>query len=244
VSTPDLASPPPRHRRLLFVAAALILIVASVLLLVLLPHRRSSDGEPGVSSNSPASKQSQPATRPSAGDSPIPTSAPDSVMWKLVGQVAVPYSKTEGPTRLSGGTAAGYAHTPVGALIGATQINIRAGYSAGPSIWEPTLQQQFVASADRDALLQLLRQAKTDGQPVAGPGQLAQIAGFHFYSYTPQTATIGLVLRSPSGTYAILTLTVQWRDGDWKMVAPPAGRWPAVTTQPTDLTGVIPWGPI
>ncbi len=59
------------------------------------------------------------------------------------------------------------------------------------------------------------------------PVSWAQIAGFLYQSYSSDTAVIGLVLRAPgaANTYATLSLTLQWRDGDWKMVAPPGGTW-------------------
>jgi hypothetical protein len=244
VSTPDYATPRPPRRIALLITAAVTLIIGSVVFLILFPHTNTPNANPSGPTSSQATN-TNPANNSannSAADDTLPSSAPTGITWKLVGQVAVPFSATDGPHNVSAGTATGYAHTPIGALIAAAQINTRAGYSAGTDSWEPTLQHQFVPSADRDALLQLLRQTKADGQPVAAPGQLAQIAGFRFYSYTPQTATLALALRSPSGAYALITLTVQWRDGDWQMVAPPGGHWTSVVTRPNDLTGVIPWG--
>jgi hypothetical protein len=68
------------------------------------------------------------------------------------------------------------------------------------------------------------------------------VAGFRYLSYTDDAAVIGLVRRTPQGSFAMTTLTVRWVDGDWKLVAPPAGHWPAVTTTMTDLTGIVAWG--
>ena len=117
---------------------------------------------------------------------------------------------------------------------------IRAGVSSGRDVWEPTITQQFVPGPDRDKLLAVLRAAPEDK---AQPGELAQLAGYRFISYSPDTAVIGLVLRAPNGRYAIITLTVQWRDGDWRMVAPPGGLWPALTQALGDLSNVVQWGP-
>jgi hypothetical protein len=41
----------------------------------------------------------------------------------------------------------------------------------------------------------------------------------------------------------VLTTTLQWRDGDWMMVAPPGGSWVSVSRAATDLSGVVEWGP-
>jgi hypothetical protein len=128
-------------------------------------------------------------------------------------------------------------------LIAAAQISTRAGFYAGRSCWEPTITNQFVVSADRDALLAQLKSAEQSGVPAAAPGTLAQIAGFRFTSYTGDTAVVGLVRRSPQGKFALTTLTVVWSDGDWRLVAPPRGEWTMVTnTEVSSLEGSIAWG--
>ncbi|HCT80704.1 MAG TPA: hypothetical protein DGT23_29880 [Micromonosporaceae bacterium] len=227
-------------------AAAGIAVVAvlAVILFVMSPR----DGEaPGVpTASQPASQFRPPRPQPSASAaaSPavIPTTAPAGISWALVGQSAVPVSGTDGPAQVGGCRASGYAHTPVGALIAAAQISTRSGYSAGRQCWEPALTGQFVASADRDTLLGLLNNADAAGHPAAAPGELAQISGFRFVSYTGDTAVIGLIRRTPQGSHAQTTLTVQWADGDWKLVAPSGGQWPAITAALTSLAGTTPWG--
>ncbi|MGC9670955.1 hypothetical protein ACNTMW_30960 [Planosporangium sp. 12N6] len=240
---PDFADRPPYTRPGFIAAAALLaLIVVAGVALALRPSDPKPTPQPGpppvaTGTGAPATSSNVPATA-----APVPTTAPANVTWQLVGQVAVPVSATDGPKTVSGGTASGYTHTPVGALIAAAQISTRAGFSAGQQSWEPTLQQQFVPSADRDRLLAALRGA---GAVPAQPGELSQIAGFQYQSYTPDTAVIGLAMRAPSAgaaRYHILTLTLLWRDGDWRMVAPPGGSWTSVNRQATDLTGVVEWG--
>ncbi|WP_245724500.1 hypothetical protein [Micromonospora citrea] len=119
----------------------------------------------------------------------------------------------------------------------------RASHTLGPDYWQPTIEGQFVPSADRDRLVAEYR--ASDSGP-ADPGSLSQIAGFTYQSYTPDTAVIGLVLRAPSaGTprYHVLSLTLLWRDGDWRMQAPPGGAWVSINRVTSDLTGVVEWGP-
>jgi hypothetical protein len=158
--------------------------------------------------------------------------------------VALPYSAADGPRVVTATTAAGFAHTPVGALIAAKQLSTRSGLSAGKSVYEPVIAHQFVPSADRDRLLAQLRAA--DQQP-ASPGELSQLVGFIYNAYTPDTAVIGLVRRAPSSNssprYFATTFTLEWHDGDWQMVAPPAGSWLSLSREVTGLTGVVEWGP-
>jgi hypothetical protein len=237
----DFADRPPWTRPGFIASAALVLAVVIAGVVIAIASRGGDD--PDVTgAPPPATPASEGGTPPQDLPTAPPTTAPAGVRWELVGQVAVPVSSSAGPTRVSGGTATGYAHTPEGALIAAAQLSTRAGFSAGRQSWEPTISQQFEPGADRDRLLAALRDA---GEAPAQPGELSQIAGFSYQSYTPDTAVIGLAFRAPANgaaRYHVLSLTLRWRDGDWRMVAPPGGAWTSINRQATDLVGVVEWG--
>ncbi|MEV0732376.1 hypothetical protein [Polymorphospora sp. NPDC050346] len=239
---PDYAGRPPWTRPG-FIAAAVLVAVVLVIGLVVALQPRDDPPPPTVTPPTAGPIDPGPAGTATAAPHAIPTTAPDGITWELVGQVAVPVHPTAGPRTRTGGTAAGYAHDPVGALVAAAQIAVRAGISAGRDSWEPTIERQFVPGPDRDRLLDsLLTAADAPSQP----GELSQIAGYSYLSYTPDTAVIGLALRAPSAgspRYHVLTLTLLWRDGDWRMQAPPGGAWTAVNRIASDLTGVVEWGP-
>ncbi|WP_331461097.1 hypothetical protein [Micromonospora tarapacensis] len=217
-----------------------LVLVAGLLIAVLNP----GGGDPDVVDGAPPTVQ-PPAATSTPGQAPsaaVPTTAPNDVSWELVGPLAVPVSTTGGPRQTGDTTASGFAHTPEGALIAAAQIGMRSSYSLGREYWEPTIERQFIPSTDRDRLLESL---ETTSDAPADPGSLSQIAGFSYQSYTPDTAVIGLVLRAPSaGTprYHVLSLTLLWRDDDWRMQAPPGGAWVSVNRVTNDLTGVVEWG--
>lgn len=238
----DFADRPPWMRPGFIASAGLVLIVivAGALVAVLTLGGGGNDVADGTPSASPVTTESGP--RQTLPTTP-PTTAPTGVRWELVGPLAVPVSATAGPNQVTETTASGFAHTPEGALIAAAQISMRSSYSLGREYWEPTIERQFVPSADRDRLLAELR--ASDASP-ADPGSQSQIAGFSYQSYTPDTAVIGLVLRAPSaGTprYHVLSLTLLWRDNDWRMQAPPGGAWVSVNHVTSDLAGVVEWGP-
>ncbi|MEV4826490.1 hypothetical protein [Micromonospora sp. NPDC049274] len=239
-ATQDFADRPPWTRPGFIASAALVLIVVIAGVVVAIASGDDDDGTAGTPP--PATPAPSGATPPQDLPTAVPTTAPAGVRWELVGQTAVPVSSTAGPNVISGGTAAGYAHTPEGALMAAAQLMVRSAPSAGRDSWQPTVLGQFVSSSDREQLLAALRDNPDDS---SDPGELSQIAGYQYQSYTPDTAVIGLVLRAPSaGTprYHVLTLTLLWRDGDWRMQAPPGGAWISLNRVTTDLTGVVEWG--
>ncbi|MEV0216524.1 hypothetical protein [Micromonospora sp. NPDC050695] len=238
-TTQDFADRPPWTRPGFIASAAFVLIIV-IAAVVLAITARGDDHTDATST--PGTTSTEEAETPPELPTTVPTTPPAGVRWELVGQTAVPVSSTAGPTRVSGGTAAGYAHTPDGALIAAAQLMIRSAPSAGRDCWEPTVKDQFVSSTDREQLLAALRANPDDSSE---PGELSQIAGYQYQSYTPDTAVIGLVLRAPSAgmpRYHVLTLTLLWRDDDWRMQAPPGGAWISLNRVTSDLTGVVEWG--
>ena len=238
--TQDFAGRPPWTRPGFIASAALVLIVVIAAIIVAVTSL-GDDDDGGRTGAPPASPAPVDSSKPQNLPTEVPTTAPQAVRWELVGSLPVPVSTTAGPTRVSGTTASGFTHTPDGALIAAAQILMRS--SLGREYWEPTIKEQFVPSSDRD---RLLAQMSTVGTDDVDPGSLSQIAGYQYQSYTPDTAVIGLVLRAPSaGTpqYHILSLTLLWRDGDWRMQAPPGGAWISVNRRTNDLAGVVEWGP-
>ena len=234
------SNPRTRLTIMLALAACGAFLALAAIIVVLQNDRNDPVTTPAPNAATARAYPTQPST--SEARSAPPTAAPAGISWSLVGQAAVPVSASDGPARISGCIASGFVRSPVGALIAAAQISTRAGYYAGRSCWEPTITDQVTASADRDALLSLLRDADSQGQPDADPGDLAPIVAFRYLSYTSDTAVVGLIRRSPQGNLAQTTLTLTWVDADWKLAAPPGGRWPALITPLTDLAGAVTWG--
>lgn len=230
---------------LVLTVCAVVAVALALVLLVIAPdHQGGTIGVPTnpLSQTTVEPRAASPTPAAAPPDTATPTAAPSGVVWSLVGQGAVPASDTSGPQRLSGCVASGYARSAVGVLIAAAQISTRSGYYAGRSCWEPTITGQFVPSTDQQMLLAALRDADAHNVAQAGPGELAQIAGFRFISYTSEVAVIGLIRRTAQGTHAQTTLTLTWLDEDWKLHAPAAGQWTASTSLLTGLTGTTPWG--
>jgi hypothetical protein len=240
IDHPAYAGPRPYWTRPGVVVAAVIAALLVVMVFAIVIMRPSRDGD--TNAGAPVATNSASGGASGAAEDSIPTTAPSDVTWKLVGKTAVPTSREAGPFQTTTTTAAGYAHTAIGALIAAAQLGIRSDFDAGRSVWEPTVSQQFVPGRNRDRLLDRMRSRSPSA---AGQAPLVQIAGFLYQAYSADTAVIAMLYQAvddPDSTY-VTTLTVQWRDGDWRMVAPPDGSWAALVHWAEVWTGAVEWGP-
>lgn len=165
----------------------------------------------------------------------VPQSAPPQVNWSLYKTVALPASRAAGPLINEGDVARCYAHTPTGALIAATQISLRV---SAADDYVRVITTQVAPGPGRDKMLGLRDQAPTLR---VTPGEAAQIAGFRFIAFTPQTAVVQLANRGPSGGMGVFTITVVW-DGDWKLLAQPDGQAGPPPARISSLHGYVPWG--
>jgi hypothetical protein len=139
-----------------------------------------------------------------------------------------------------------FAHSPLGALIGAVQIYSRMELAIGPE-WEPIVYGQLVPSPGRNQLVAAIEAgAKADpagyNAPPA-PGSFSEIAGFSFVSYSPGTAVIDLVV-TKSGAYAVAPLTVSWVNGDWKLDVTPTGGLTGPAQPISSTVGYVAWSGI
>lgn len=165
----------------------------------------------------------------------IPTTPPQ-VRWEVYRGAVLPVSQEHGPAVLDGAIARCYSHTPTGALLAATHIEYR--FLVDPDGGMRVVQEQTVPGEGQDALVAALRER---GRPEpAGPGQLCQVAGYRFVTYTPREAVIA-VASACGDTLQLTESRVQWRDGDWYQVLEPDGGWSPTAALLADLSGMTIW---
>jgi hypothetical protein len=137
------------------------------------------------------------------------------VTWQIVDTVALPFSDSAGPTRVTGGIPSGFAHTPTGALLAMVQIDFR-------HLIEPNFVAVTAADvADtpgRAEFFHLVQAGGLTNPANPEPGTYLQLAGFEFVSYTSSTAVIQLLTARLDGSYQISTLCVAWDGTDWQLV--------------------------
>ncbi|MEJ8662308.1 hypothetical protein [Streptomyces sp. MS1.AVA.4] len=218
---------------------AVLLVAAVVVILTTGQNESSNDAAPGDGASPSPSASSGTGSDGDcpdlAGSQTMPRTAPPAD-WQLVRSAAVPVSKEAGPAKVEGDVARCYAHSPTGALVAAAQIGTR--YLVAED-WQTVMKEQTYGDG-KDLLLEK-REAFEKEQPSVAPvpGELGQIAGFQYVTYTEQTAVLQVVTRFGSGVLQTSTLTLRWHGGDWQLEIPAVSP-PQRTVD--DLSGYVPWG--
>lgn len=246
MSNPSQPSTEPRRKRqrprLLFIVCAVFLVALVLASVVILAFRGGDEGQtPDNAAPTPSTPVSTGSATPSPSateelDQTIPTETPTGVRWELWETVALPFSDEAGPRVVEGDVATGFAHTPTGALIAATQTAVR--YRVAQD-WRSVLQASVDPGAGAEAWANLRAPLTLDPPQ---PGQLGQAAGFQFVSYTPDRAVIQYVAKFANGSMQMVSLTVVWDGTDWKLVLTDDGGTSATAVPIESLSGFIPWG--
>jgi hypothetical protein len=225
-------------RRLLPAVAAVIAVAAAGLALLLAR---------GGTARSGAAPDRSPAAGAPASGSQLPRVSLAGVRWSGYHGVELPSSTTAGPRDISGGLASGFTDTPLGALLAALNIAVRANAQWGPDIYGPTIRDQ-VTGPDAGALLsscqedyaQASQDAHITGGAPLGNAYVSEEA-FRWVDWTPSDATVDLVSAGPGSQGATVQATtrveVTWSGGDWRVVAPPGGDWGNAAAELSSLSG-------
>ncbi len=159
------------------------------------------------------------------------TAAPAGLRFQDVDGLTLPFSPVDGPLRINGPIAAGYSHTPQGAVIAMMQLLPRLAFGPG---YRAVITEQVVADQKIKDQMLTSRSSNPQGSPADLAAQTKAAVGFRVESYTSDRATIALLYRDPgSGGFSAARGFVVWDSGDWK--------WPdnsASTSSPVpDSTG-------
>ena len=238
----------PGARRLILPAAAVAAVLLGAGLAFALAGRPPASRSPAAAATAPAS----PAGTAGPGQPRVPRVSLASVRWSSFYGVELPVSAQAGPFGASGGVAAGFAQTPLGALLAAVNIGVRANAQWGPRIFTAVIRRQ-VTGPDASALLASCQAAYgqaaqsdgvTGGQPLGTVDVTEQ--AFRWITYTPAAAILDLVSAGPGSNGATVRASVQmevvWDGGDWKAVAPPGGDWGNSAAELSSLAGYTAFG--
>ncbi|MFI2350838.1 hypothetical protein ACH492_28180 [Streptomyces sp. NPDC019443] len=160
-------------------------------------------------------------------DKAKPTASPDDIEWRLLNIARVPVSSSAGPLRSSGPVMWCFARTPMGAVMAAHIIPTQMSGSD----WRTVTEQQVVASPGRDIFV---AQRSTVSESAQNGSAVGSYAGFAVTSYSPDAATVQLLIKNGSGGYGSTFVAVKWDGGDWKVKAKSNG---ALYTSMTTVSG-------
>jgi hypothetical protein len=227
----------------LLAAAVVIVSLGAALVLALTGRLRDGHGP----NPAPRRPTPVPVGAPGTAAPQIPHVDLAGLRWGEFHGVELPSSPIAGPHDTNGGLASGFADTPLGALLAALNIGVRANAQWGPAIFGPTIRDQ-VTGADAPALLADCQSAYSQASqatPVTGgqPLDNAYVTeeAFRWVVYTPADATVDLVSAGPGGqdetVRAVTRVEVIWDGRDWRVIAPPGGDWGNSADQLTSLDG-------
>lgn len=187
------------------------------------------------------------AVSSSAGRALVPPADLAGLGWMDFGGIELPVSRFAGPHHVRGGLAWGFADSPLGALLAAVNIGVRANAQWGPDIFRPTIRNQ-VTGPDAAALLagcrasydQAIQAEGVSAGQSLGRAYVAEEA-FRWVNYTPVDATVDVVSAGPGDqgatVEAVTRIEVEWSGTDWQVIAPPGGDWGNSAAPVTSLTG-------
>ncbi len=227
-----------------FLCAVLVLGLVTIGVSVL---DKGSVNTPGVASASAPSKarvkvplpggsESNPgACNLPAGNQAVPTRDPGG-SWVTVGETREPQSKAVGPEKQTDRVNICFAHSPLGALYSA--VNVEADGSYLPEKY--VLGTLTAPSRVRSELL--LDGSNNAGGFISSDGANGrfQIAGFRIEDYTPAQENLELLIDDPSGELVAYQMSEAWELGSWMLELPSSGQLPV--TPETSVSGFVTWG--
>jgi hypothetical protein len=228
------------RRRLLPAVAAVIAVTGAGLGLLL--ARGGTAGNGAAPGRSPAATASTPAA-----SSLLPQVSLAGLRWSDYHGVSLPSSPAAGPRDTSGSLASGFTDTPLGALLAALNIAVRANAQWGPDIYGPTIRDQ-VTGPDAAALLSACQADYTQASQAGhitrdaplGDAYVSEEA-FRWIAWTPSDATVDLVSAGPGSQGVTVRATTRveviWSGGDWRVIAPPGGDWGNAAAELSSLNG-------
>lgn len=149
--------------------------------------------------------------------------------WQRVAGASVPFSTSDGPTRVADGVAAGWAHTPQGAALAA----VYAGYQVNARPGDRTVRERLIVNSDKG-----LREFEANKAAGRIANQLPEKVtrffvapdAFRIDSYADDMAVVAIATRgvddNGSPAWTATQIVMVWDGGDWRLQPPPGATPP------------------
>ena len=162
-----------------------------------------------------------------------PVRPPDDVTWQPLNGSSVPLSASAGPLRSSGPVMWCYAHTPMGAVMAAHVI---PRHMSGKE-WRTITDQQVVPGVGRDIFVAM----RSSLEDVTPQYTASSLAGFVLMSYSPEAATVRLLIRLGPAGLGVTDYALAWSGGDWKVRPLSSGDLHTPVSPVPAATGFVLW---
>ena len=231
-----------RGRNFLFIVMLGVILILAVLLVWNLmgnkgENKNSAEGAAAASSSAPSGSGQQTSTPPTgrgdhkcdvpvASDKAFSAELPSDYRFETTTRgVIYPISAQYGPTYKPGVVGYCFAHNPTGAALAASQGSTIAGDTRAT---EAELRGLYSSRIAAD----LQYAPDYNAERVH-----ARIAGYDIENYSPEKATIGIVVLTKDSegknTGFKILMTVVWEDNDWKVDNNNAENATPLTKEPT-----------
>ena len=166
-------------------------------------------------------------------DQQPPSQPSDDITWRPLNGTKIPLSPSAGPLQQHGTMLWCFAHTPMGAVMAA---NIIPRHMSGAD-WRQVTEQQVVADTQREVFVARRSSITTTTVQYTANSP----AGFMVVAYSPESATVRLLIRQPGAEYVATDLTLAWDNGDWKLQVLSGGELYTAVRPVAATTGFVLW---
>ena len=162
------------------------------------------------------------------------------VMWQLVYNFPIPFSTSDGPTKIEGKVATGYAHTPQGAVLAGIDAMARCSAMGGNVAYECWKHRMTGDHLYRDLeeRVQLLGQGPSPRNTANTTPPMAWVKVLNYADDYMAFELAHVDMDNPD-TYDVYLVEMVWVDGDWKIKANNNGKTAKVGV--TSLDGFTRW---
>ncbi|MGZ0145354.1 hypothetical protein [Rhodococcus qingshengii] len=159
--------------------------------------------------------------QPDRGAADYAALPPAGVMWQKVQKFPLPFSTSDGPSKVDGALATGFTQTPQGAALAGLQLINRAqsSYAGGAAVLERgSVADSPELEAERITNLAAAKQSVADGRTGAVGAPFIRQEAYRLKYWSPDYAVIEYAGNNVSGNgWTTAPLEVVWHEGDWKL---------------------------
>lgn len=193
----------------------------------------AATADPAPESETAAPQNRSKCDLPDVDETMLPE-APETE-WGFVGTMQAPSNEEAGPGIVSDtGLRHCYAHSPVGALMAASNI---MAMGTDPDLVQEVNEEMVAEGPGQEAALaDLERNGTYEDTPLR-----TTIVGFQVLGFGPNSSRVDIAVEASNGMFASVTTDLRWEEGDWKVALRDNGQPHIPVAQLQDASGYIPW---